>query len=70
VSGWAYEWLDIERLISSAEAAYEYPLVDFDPLDRWAFGRTTLLGDAAHAMYPFGSNGASQAILDARFLAR
>ncbi len=49
---------------------YEYPLVDRDPLERWTFGRVTLLGDAAHPMYPIGSNGASQAILDARVLAR
>ena len=45
-------------------------MVDRDPLDRWSFGRVTLLGDAAHPMYPIGSNGASQAILDARVLAR
>jgi 2-polyprenyl-6-methoxyphenol hydroxylase-like FAD-dependent oxidoreductase len=45
-------------------------MVDRDPVDRWTFGRVTLLGDAAHAMYPIGSNGASQAILDARVLAR
>ena len=44
-------------------------MADFDPLPRWVFGRVALLGDAAHAMYPFGSNGASQAILDARVLA-
>jgi len=45
-------------------------MVDRDPLDRWTFGKVTLLGDAAHPMYPIGSNGASQAILDARVLAR
>ncbi len=50
--------------------AYEYPLVDRDPVDRWTFGRVTLMGDAAHPMYPIGSNGASQAILDARVLTR
>jgi len=44
--------------------------VDRDPVDRWTFGRMTLLGDAAHAMYPIGSNGASQGILDARVLTR
>jgi len=49
---------------------YEFPLVDKDPLPRWTFGRVTLLGDAAHPMYPIGSNGASQAILDARTIAR
>jgi 2-polyprenyl-6-methoxyphenol hydroxylase-like FAD-dependent oxidoreductase len=56
-------------LIDSAEAIYEYPLVDRDPLPRWSHGRMTLLGDAAHPMYPIGSNGASQAILDAEAIA-
>ena len=56
-------------IIRGAQVVYEYPLVDRDPLDRWTVGRATLLGDAAHPMYPIGSNGASQAILDARTLA-
>lgn len=67
---WTFDWLDVPGLIRNAEYCYEYPLVDRDPLDRWTFGRATLLGDAAHPMYPIGSNGASQAILDARVLAR
>ena len=67
---WTFDWLDVPGLIRNAEYCYEYPLVDRDPLDRWTFGRVTLLGDAAHPMYPIGSNGASQAILDARVLAR
>lgn len=67
--GWRFPWLDVPALIRGAEAIYEYPLVDRDPVDRWTFGRVTLLGDAAHPMYPIGSNGASQAILDARTLA-
>ena len=50
--------------IESGGPAYEYPMCDRDPLPRWSFGRVTLLGDAAHPMYPIGSNGASQAILD------
>ncbi|MEP7083980.1 MAG: FAD-dependent monooxygenase, partial [Betaproteobacteria bacterium] len=62
-------WLDIPALIAGAERVYEFPMVDRDPLPRWSFGRTTLLGDAAHPMYPIGSNGASQAILDAEALA-
>ena len=66
---WQFDWLDIPDLIQRAEAIYEYPMVDRDPLDRWSFGHVTLLGDAAHPMYPVGSNGASQAILDARALA-
>ncbi len=66
---WRFEWLDIPDLIRRAETIYEYPMVDRDPLPRWSFGRVTLLGDAAHPMYPVGSNGASQAILDARALA-
>jgi 2-polyprenyl-6-methoxyphenol hydroxylase-like FAD-dependent oxidoreductase len=60
---------DLVRLIRSTEAFYEYPMCDRDPLPRWSHGRVTLLGDAAHPMYPVGSNGASQAILDARSLA-
>ncbi|MGA3400236.1 MAG: flavin-dependent oxidoreductase [Acetobacteraceae bacterium] len=67
---WCFDWLDVPALIAAAEGCYEFPMVDRDPLDRWTFGRVTLLGDAAHAMYPIGSNGASQAILDARVLAR
>lgn len=68
--GWRFDWLDIPTVIAGAEAVFEYPMVDRDPLPRWTHGRVTLLGDAAHAMYPNGSNGASQAILDARVLAR
>lgn len=64
-----FDWLDVHRLIASASEAYVYPMADIDPLPRWVFERCALLGDAAHAMYPFGSNGASQAILDARVLA-
>jgi 2-polyprenyl-6-methoxyphenol hydroxylase-like FAD-dependent oxidoreductase len=59
----------VPALIEGAAAVYEYPMVDREPLPRWTFGRMTLLGDAAHPMYPIGSNGASQAILDARALA-
>lgn len=61
--------VDIEALIRSTPDYYEYPMCDRDPLPQWSFGRVTLLGDAAHPMYPVGSNGASQAILDARCLA-
>ena len=61
--------LDIEALVRATPAIYEYPMADRDPLPRWTHGRVTLLGDAAHPMYPVGSNGASQAILDARCLA-
>jgi len=62
-------FLDPVALIEATETFYEYPNCDRDPLPRWSFGRVTLLGDAAHPMYPVGSNGASQAILDARCLA-
>ncbi|MFZ9857898.1 MAG: flavin-dependent oxidoreductase [Roseiflexaceae bacterium] len=65
---WRFDWLDIPALIRSAPGTYRFPMVDRDPLERWTFSRTTLLGDAAHPMYPIGSNGASQAILDARVL--
>jgi 2-polyprenyl-6-methoxyphenol hydroxylase-like FAD-dependent oxidoreductase len=67
---WRFDWLDVPGLIKNCAHAYEYPLVDRDPLERWTFGKVTLLGDAAHPMYPIGSNGASQAILDARTLTR
>jgi 2-polyprenyl-6-methoxyphenol hydroxylase-like FAD-dependent oxidoreductase len=67
-AGWRFDWLDVPALIEAAEAVYEFPLVDRDPVPRWSFGRVTLLGDAAHPMYPVGSNGASQAILDAAAL--
>lgn len=67
---WNFNWLDVPGLIRDAEYFYEYPLVDRDPLDRWTHGRVTLLGDAAHPMYPIGSNGSSQAILDARVMVR
>ena len=61
--------VDLTKLVKGAPAFYEYPMADRDPLPRWTHGRVTLLGDAAHPMYPVGSNGASQAILDARCLA-
>jgi 2-polyprenyl-6-methoxyphenol hydroxylase-like FAD-dependent oxidoreductase len=66
---WRWDWLDIPALVRAAEVTYEFPMVDRDPLDQWTHGRVTLLGDAAHPMYPIGSNGASQAILDAFALA-
>lgn len=66
---WSYDWLDVPAAIAAADEILEYPMVDRDALPQWTFGRTTLLGDAAHAMYPNGSNGGSQAILDARTLA-
>jgi 2-polyprenyl-6-methoxyphenol hydroxylase-like FAD-dependent oxidoreductase len=65
---WTFPWLDIPSLIASAPATFLFPMVDRDPVEQWSFGRTTMLGDAAHPMYPIGSNGASQAILDARTL--
>ena len=61
--------VDAQALIAATPEFWEYPMCDRDPLPRWSFGRVTLLGDAAHPMYPVGSNGASQAILDARCLA-
>ncbi len=67
---WRFEWLDVPAIIRDTAGCLEYPMVDRDPVEQWTFGRVTLAGDAAHAMYPIGSNGASQAILDARVLAR
>ncbi|HTC07159.1 MAG TPA: flavin-dependent oxidoreductase [Acetobacteraceae bacterium] len=64
------DFVDPLALIRASGEFYEYPLCDREPLACWSFGRVTLLGDAAHPMYPVGSNGASQAVLDARALAR
>jgi 5-methylphenazine-1-carboxylate 1-monooxygenase len=66
---WHFDWLDVPALIRSAETVLEFPMVDQEPLPWWSSGRVTLLGDAAHPMYPRGSNGAGQAILDAWTLA-
>ena len=65
-ASFVFDFLDVPALIRGAEAIYQYPMVDRDPLPTWDFGRVTLLGDAAHPMYPMGGNGASQAIVDAR----
>jgi 5-methylphenazine-1-carboxylate 1-monooxygenase len=67
-SSWKFDWLNAPDIINGADAIYEFPMSDRDPLPRWSFDRVTLLGDAAHPMYPIGSNGASQAILDAEIL--
>ncbi|MFF0310279.1 flavin-dependent oxidoreductase [Streptosporangium sp. NPDC004379] len=67
---WKLPWFDVPELLSNAGRILDYPMVDREPLPSWGRGRTTLLGDAAHPMYPVGSNGGSQAVLDARALAR
>ena len=69
VQRFSIPYVDANALIQATSEFWEYPMCDRDPLPRWSHGRITLLGDAAHPMYPVGSNGASQAILDARFLA-
>jgi len=66
--GWNYDWLDVPALIRGASEVFEYPMIDRDPVPSWVDGRMALLGDAAHVMYPTGSNGASQAIIDGRVL--
>jgi 2-polyprenyl-6-methoxyphenol hydroxylase-like FAD-dependent oxidoreductase len=68
-SSWNFGWLNVPELIATATEVLEYPLVDRLPLESWTRGNTVLLGDAAHPTYPVGSNGSSQAILDARALA-
>ena len=65
---WQWDWLDVPALIRGADVAYENPMIDRDPIPTWRDGAVALMGDAAHAMYPTGSNGASQAIIDARVL--
>ncbi len=66
---WTFPWLDVPALIANSEEILEYPMVDKDPVAQWTFGRVTLLGDAAHPMYPRGSNGSAQALIDGRTLA-
>ncbi len=66
--GWKFDWIDVPALIRGAAVVYEYPMVDRDPLTQWTTGRVTLMGDAAHPTYPVGSNGAGQAIIDARII--
>jgi 2-polyprenyl-6-methoxyphenol hydroxylase-like FAD-dependent oxidoreductase len=66
--GWNYAWLDVPAMLRGADEIFEYPMIDRDPVPTWVDGQVALLGDAAHIMYPTGSNGASQAIVDARVL--
>jgi 2-polyprenyl-6-methoxyphenol hydroxylase-like FAD-dependent oxidoreductase len=65
---WNYDWIDIPAMLRGAAEVFEYPMIDRDPVPTWIDGPVALLGDAAHVMYPTGSNGASQAIIDARVL--
>ena len=65
---WTYGWLDVPAMLRGAQEIFEYPMIDRDPVPTWVDGRVALMGDAAHVMYPVGSNGASQAIVDARVL--
>ncbi|KAF2211278.1 hypothetical protein CERZMDRAFT_43777 [Cercospora zeae-maydis SCOH1-5] len=67
---WTFGFLNVPELIEKTEKVFEYPMCDRDPVGRWSFGRLTLLGDSGHPMYPVGSNGASQAILDAASLTK
>ena len=66
---WKFDFLDVPALLRNAREILEYPMVDKDPVPRWTFGRVTFLGDAAHPMYPRGSNGSAQALIDAATLA-
>ena len=65
---WTQDWLDVPAMLRGAADVYEYPMIDRDPVPTWVDGNVALLGDAAHVMYPTGSNGGSQAIIDARVL--
>jgi 2-polyprenyl-6-methoxyphenol hydroxylase-like FAD-dependent oxidoreductase len=63
-----YDWLDVPAMLAQADVAFENPMIDRDPIPTWVDGPVALMGDAAHAMYPTGSNGASQAVMDARVI--
>lgn len=68
--GFVYDWLDLPALLARSDCAYENPMIDREPLPTWVDGPVALIGDAAHAMYPTGSNGATQAIIDGRIIGR
>lgn len=68
-AAWRWSGIDMPAIVEASGPIYEFPMVDRDPLPQWTFGRTTLMGDAAHPMYPIGSNGATQGIIDARVFA-
>ena len=68
-AGWQWPGIHVPEIVAGAGDVFEFPMVDRDPLPRWTQGRVTLAGDAAHPMYPIGSNGATQGILDARAIA-
>jgi len=65
---WDFEWLSVPDIVNCASGIWEYPMVDRDPVDHWVEGRVALMGDAAHAMFPHGSGGASQGIVDTRVM--
>jgi 5-methylphenazine-1-carboxylate 1-monooxygenase len=65
---WIWDWLDVPAMLRQADSAFENPMIDRDPIPTWCDGPVALMGDAAHPMYPTGSNGGSQAIVDARVL--
>lgn len=69
-ANWKFNWLDVPALIANSQQILEYPMVDKDPVAQWTFGRVTFMGDAAHPMYPRGSNGSAQGLIDARTLAQ
>ncbi|MFZ9252537.1 MAG: FAD-dependent monooxygenase, partial [Hylemonella sp.] len=69
-AAWKFDWLDVPALIANSQQILEYPMVDKDPVSQWTFGRVSFMGDAAHPMYPRGSNGSAQGLIDARTLAQ
>ena len=56
------------EVVRRTKKVSKFAAFDRDPVKRWSFGHVTLLGDAAHPLLPFGSQGAGQSILDAAAL--
>lgn len=68
-SGWHSDLIKLFERTDPTQT-FKWGLFDHDPMDKWSLGHATLLGDAAHPMLPFLSQGAGMAIEDGYVLAQ